>query len=71
MAENNDIKQNHEPSKYEINSRLMDFFDELNQTLISCGFAQLYMRHPFDCLILFCANSYDPIYTLHTLNEQN
>ncbi len=50
---------------------LMDFYDELNNTLFSCGFARLYVRHPFDCLLLYCANSYDPILTLHLVNERN
>ena len=48
-----------------IGGNLMDFYDELNGVLISCGFAQLYVRHPFDCLLLYCANSYDPIDTLY------
>lgn len=51
--------------KYTIGGNLMDFHDELNTALISCGFAQLYIRHPFDCLLLYCANSYDPIDTLY------
>ncbi len=70
-AEADDRKRGYEPDKYEVNNRLMDFYDELNNTLISCGFAQLYVRHPFDCLLLYCANSYDPILTLHLLNERN
>ena len=70
-AEAEDRKDGYEPDKYEINKRLMDFFEELNDTLISCGFAQLYVRHPFDCLLLYCANSHDPILTLHLLNERN
>ena len=70
-AEAEDRKRSYEPDKYEVNNRLMDFYDELNNTLISCGFAQLYVRHPFDCLLLYCANSYDPILTLHLLNERN
>lgn len=45
----------------EIRDRLFDFYDEVNDTLIKCGFAQLYMRHPFDWLIVFCANSPDPV----------
>lgn len=48
-----------------IGGNLMDFYDELNGTLIACGFAQLYVRHPFDCLLLYCANSFDPIDTLY------
>ena len=48
-----------------IGGNLMDFYEELNGVLISCGFAQLYVRHPFDCLLLYCANSYDPIDTLY------
>lgn len=70
-AEAEDRKSGNEPDKYEINNRLMDFYDELNNTLISCGFAQLYVRHPFDCLLLYCANSNYPILTLHLLNERN
>ncbi|MCI7349264.1 MAG: hypothetical protein MSH60_00740 [Ruminococcus sp.] len=52
---------------------LLDFKDELNSILLFCGFAQIYMRHPFDCLLMYCANSYDPIQTLHCINdpEQN
>lgn len=48
-----------------IGGNLMDFYEELNGVLISCGFAQLYVRHPFDCLLLYCANSYEPIDTLY------
>ena len=48
-----------------IGGNLMDFYEELNGVLISCGFAQLYVRHPFDCLLLYCASSYDPIDTLY------
>lgn len=56
-----------------IGGNLMDFYEELNSTLISCGFAQLYVRHPFDCLLLYCANSYDPIDTLYCViqNDRN
>ena len=54
-----------------IRDNLADFCGELDQTLTSCGFAQLYVRHPFDCLLLYCANSYDPILTMHLLNERN
>ena len=52
---------------------LLDFKDELNSILLFCGFAQIYMRHPFDCLLMYCANSYDPIQTLQCINdpEQN
>ena len=52
-----------------IKSNLMDFYDELNNLLIQCGFARLYVRHPFDCLLLYCANSDDPIVAMTTLNE--
>ncbi|MCQ2408071.1 MAG: hypothetical protein MJ065_06035 [Oscillospiraceae bacterium] len=48
---------------------LMDFYDELDALLLSCGFAQLYVRHPFDCLLLRCANSYEPIVTLYSVLE--
>ena len=46
---------------------LMDFKDEMNSTLNSCGFALVYMLHPFDCLLMYCANSEDPILTLYSI----
>lgn len=52
-----------------IAQNLLDFCDELNNTLNSCGFAQLYMRHPFDCLLMYCANSFDPIDALYCVNN--
>ncbi len=59
--------------KYTIGGNLMDFHEETDSVLTSCGFARLYVRHPFDCLILYCANSYDPIDTLYCIvqNGQN
>lgn len=60
-----------EYDRNEIMRNLMDFSEALNDTLISCGFAQIYVRHPFDCLLLYCANSYDPILTMHLLCERN
>lgn len=52
-----------------IAGNLMDFHDELNGVLISCGFSQIYERHPFDCLLLYCANSFDPIDALYCVME--
>lgn len=52
-----------------IAQNLMDFYEELNNMLISCGFAQLYICHPFDCLLLYCANSFDPIDALYCVNN--
>lgn len=49
---------------------LLDFYDELNKELIQCGFAQFYEMHPFDCLLLYCANLYDPILAFRLVNEQ-
>ncbi len=46
---------------------LLDFHDELNSILNTCGFAQIYMLHPFDCLLMHCANSEDPISTLYSV----
>lgn len=52
-----------------IAANLLDFYEELDEVLAACGFAQLYIRHPFDCLLLYCANSYDPILTFQMLLE--
>lgn len=56
---------------YAADNNLMDFYEELNETLNSCGFAQITLRHTFDCLLFYCANSLDPILTMHFLNERN
>ena len=45
----------------DINACLYDFFDETNEELANCGFVQMYLRNPFDWIILFCANSPNPI----------
>ena len=55
--------------EYTINGNLLDFHAELNNLLCACGFARLYERHPFDCLLLYCANTSDPIVALHCVNE--
>ena len=52
-----------------IAGNLMDFYEETDMALVSCGFAQLYVRHPFDCLLLYCTNSFDPIYTMYCVIE--
>ena len=66
---NNFYSQAINDDRDKIAQNLMDFYEELDRTLISCGFAQLYVRHPFDCLLLYCANSYDPIDTLYCVNN--
>jgi hypothetical protein len=45
----------------DINANLYDFFDGTNEELARCGFVQMYLRNPFDWIILFCANSPNPI----------
>ena len=55
--------------KYTIGGNLMDFYEETNNVLASCGFAQIYLCHPFDCLLMYCANSYDPIDTLYCVMQ--
>ena len=50
-------------------ANLLDFMAGLNGTLNACGFAQVYMLHPFDCLLMYCANSEDPIMTLYSITE--
>ncbi len=54
----------------DIRSALDDFYDEVNATLMRCGLAHLYMRHPFDWIIIFCALSSDPLTTFQELNAK-
>lgn len=53
----------------EIDARMHDFFEETNVELARCGFSQLYPRHPFDWLIMFCANSSDPMEAFRLICE--
>lgn len=43
---------------------LEDFRSEINSDLAECGFVQMYVRNPYDWIILHCANSPDPVYFL-------
>lgn len=45
----------------DISRYLDDFYEETNTELAQCGFVQMYLRNPFDWIILFCANSPNPI----------
>lgn len=45
----------------EIIENLEDFCESMNKTLAECGFTQLYVRNPYDWIILFCANSSNPV----------
>ena len=50
---------------------LSDFYFELNEQLDLCGFAPVYPGHPFDYILLGCANTLEPIVTLYDVNERN
>ena len=67
----NFYSSNPNTDKDEITNNLLDFYEETDAVLHSCGFAQIYFCHPFDCLLMYCANSYDPILTMHLINERN
>lgn len=47
-----------------------DFYKETSKLLAKCGFVQMYARNPFDWLILYCANSIDPMDTLRELLQE-
>lgn len=53
----------------DIRNNALDFYEEINQVLFECGFAQIYVRHPFDYLMIFCAISPEPMETFWKLNE--
>lgn len=54
---------------YQIEELFWEFHDEIDRKLIECGLIPLYVRNPFDKLILFCAASTYPIGTFHGLND--
>lgn len=45
----------------EFNNEAFEFEIETNNILVRCGFVQLYARNPYDWIILFCANSPNPL----------
>lgn len=53
----------------DIRKNALDFYEEINKCLFECGMAQIYVRHPFDYLMCFCAMSLYPIDTFHELNK--
>ena len=66
------LKNNYKPyakerNKTEIQYDLDDFYYETSAALAECGFEQMYVRNPFDWMILYCANSVDPLNTLRLL----
>lgn len=47
----------------------LDFYSQINELLYESGFSPLYVRHPFDYLIIFCSMSLDPVATFGELNK--
>ncbi len=48
-------------SEEDIQFNIEDFHEELDNLLVRCGLGQLYVRHPFDHLILLCAKHPTPV----------
>ena len=55
----------------EIESNFLDFYEELDEQLELCGFSPIYLGHPFDYILLSCANTLDPIVTFYEINDRN
>ena len=49
------------------NGHFYDFADEVDQTLLKCGYIQMYWRHPYDWMFGFCASSDDPLGSLREI----
>ncbi len=60
-----DVNTDEETTK----ANLIDFHDGLDNTLTACGFSQIYVRHPFDFLLMYCANSDCPTDALYRIIE--
>lgn len=63
-------KNFYEEDEDQIRASLDDFYDETNALLLKCGLSHLYMRHPFDWLIVFCALSNEPLTVFQELNQK-
>ncbi len=53
----------------EMIQNLMDFYEEMDQRLLECGFTSMYVKNPFDYLLLYCAKSESPLHTFYELND--
>ena len=51
--------------------RSFRFMEEANRTLTACGFGELYPADPFDCLMLMCMLSVDPLGTCSDVMEMS
>ena len=58
-----------DPENSQIRENLLDFYEGTNEILKECGLVPLYVRHPFDKLILRCAASKYPLETFYGLND--
>lgn len=47
-----------------------DFLAEINSCLESCGYFQMYLRNPYDCMFLLSAMQEDPIYSFQTIIDR-
>ena len=54
----------------DIRGNCLDFHDGLDDTLNSCGFAPINMCDPFDCLLMYCASSEDPVTMLYEIIDR-
>jgi len=60
----------YEENERYIRDSLEDFYTETNALLMKCGLAHLYVRHPFDWIIIFCALSTEPVEVFKDLNSK-
>ena len=60
----------YEENERYIRDSLEDFYNETNALLMKCGLAHLYVRHPFDWIIIFCALSTEPVGVFKDLNSK-
>lgn len=54
----------------EISEELNDFYMETNNMLYTAGYNQLYVKNPFDWIILFCAYTSNPLATFRDFITQ-
>lgn len=63
-------KDVYEENERHIKNYLEDFYTETNALLMKCGLAHLYVRHPFDWIIIFCALSTEPLEVFRDLSSK-
>lgn len=62
-----DAEKNASGNPLDFSEEYEDFQVELDNILLECGYVQMYLRNPFDFLLIYCAKTCNPLDTFRSL----